>query len=484
MSVTKIIDEEKLFENVSDREFVGKALDEAKRFHNNQKRLDGSPFILHPYRTAMELSSWGMDDTTVVSGLLHDLIEDTSVTKGYIEENFGVKVAEIVEALTKIKELPSSSKDVENLRQLIMAMSRDVRVIIVRLADKLDNLRTVEFLDTERRKSFSSGILNVYAPLAHRIGMNVLKNELEDRAFRELEPTRYRAIQEKLAQLHPRSFQTIKKVKEKLEDIFRRQNTGILRIKDRIKSPLSVFRKMEKQNIDIKDIEDIAAVRIITSDVKDCYAALAVLHETYAPVEGSFTDYISYPKINMYQSIHTTCITESGEKVEFQIRTGDMDKTCEFGVAAHFQYKDKDAESKSAKGLKEWLKNFYEWQTEKLSREEFLENLKTELNYEEIFILTPKSDVKRLIKGATAIDFAYVIHSDVGDKFRGCLVNGKMKTMDYVLKSGERVEILTSKKSHPTSGWLKIAKSPRTKYKIRHWLKTHSNPLATAKRPS
>lgn len=466
--LTKKIEIEKLLQNAADKDFVRLAFDWADQHHSGQKRLDGSPYILHPYRVALELGQWKMDDTALIAGLLHDLVEDTDVALEDIKTEFGYDIAAIVAALTKIKELPAFSKDTENLRQLILAMGKDVRVIIIRLADKLDNMRTVEFLEASHRERFARGVLEIYAPLAHRLGMNIIKTELENRAFAVLSGNDYKKIRERLRLLHPRASQAIKKVEHDLCQKFHASAIEGSVIQARVKSPLSIHRKMLKQAKKIDELEDIVAVRIITETKADCYKALALLHEIYVPVEGSFTDYISCPKLNMYQSIHTTCDV-GGEIVEFQIRSGEMHRTSEYGIAAHWRYKDMSA--RSVKGLRSWLDSFYEWQMDKLSRDEFISNLKTELSYDEIFVLTPKGDVKRLISGATPVDFAYAVHSDIGDHFRGCLVNGVMQPMDYVLKSGDRVEILTAKRSHPSNDWLKIAKNPSARYKIRRRLR-------------
>ncbi len=466
--LTKKIELEKLLAAAKDKDFVHLAFDWATQHHSAQKRLDGSPYILHPYRVALELGKWKMDDTGLIAGLLHDLVEDTDVTVEEIKSEFGGEVASIVAALTKIKELPSHSKNTENLRQLILAMGKDVRVIIIRLADKLDNMRTAEFLEPKHRQRFARGVLEIYGPLAHRLGMNVVKIELEDRAFAVLQEREYKKIEEHLRRLHPRASQTIKKTEHDIAKILHENGIKESVVCSRVKSPLSVYRKMLKQTKSIEELEDIVAVRIITENAADCYKVLALLHEIYVPVDGSFTDYISYPKLNMYQSIHTTCDV-GGEIVEFQIRTTQMHRTSEYGIAAHWRYKDMSA--RSAKGLNNWLNSFYEWQMDKLSREEFISNLKTELSYDEIFVLTPKGDVKRLIDGSSAIDFAYAVHSDIGSHFRGCLVNGVMQPMNYILKSGDRVEILTAKRAHPSRDWLKIAKTPSARYKIRRQLR-------------
>ncbi len=466
--LTKKIELEKLLAVSEDKDFVHLAFEWAEKHHSGQKRLDGSPYILHPYRVALELGKWKMDDTGLIAGLLHDLVEDTDVTVGNIESEFGGEISSIVAALTKIKELPSLSKDTENLRQLILAMGKDVRVIIIRLADKLDNMRTVEFLEPPHRERFARGVLEIYGPLAHRLGMNVVKTELENRAFAVLHENEYKKIEERLRRLHPRASQSIKKVERELAKTLHANGIREVIIRSRVKSPRSIYRKMIKQTKHIDELEDIIASRIVTENVSDCYKALALLHEIYVPVNGSFTDYISYPKLNMYQSIHTTCDV-GGEIVEFQIRTAEMHRTSEYGIAAHWRYKDMSA--RAAKGLRGWLNSFYEWQMDKLSRKEFIRNLKTELSYDEIFVLTPKGDVKRLIAGSSTIDFAYAVHSDIGDHFRGCLVNGIMQPMNYILKSGDRVEILTAKRAHPSRDWLKIARSPSARYKIRRRLR-------------
>ena len=466
--LAKKIELEKLLAVSEDKDFVQLAFDWAEKHHSGQLRLDGSPYILHPYRVALELGKWKMDDTALIAGLLHDLVEDTEVSAEEIKSEFGDEVSSIVAALTKIKKLPSFSKDTENLRQLVLAMGKDVRVIIIRLADKLDNMRTAEFLEPAHRERFAKGVLEIYAPLAHRLGMNIVKAELEDRAFCAMHEGEYKKIQERLRFLHPRASQAIKNVEKDLSRQFHASGVTDVIIQARVKSPLSIYRKMQKQSKSIDELEDIVAARIITENKADCYKALALLHKMYVPVEGSFTDYIFYPKLNMYQSIHTTCDV-GGEIIEFQIRTEEMHRTSEYGIASHWRYKDMSA--RAASGLRNWLDSFYEWQMDNLSREEFIHNLKTELSYDEIFVLTPKGDVKRLINGATALDFAYAVHSDIGDHFRGCLVNGVMQPMDYALKSGDRVEILTAKRARPSRDWLKIAKNPSARYKIRRRLR-------------
>jgi len=457
--VEKSFDKEKILAFADDKDLIGRAFDFAASRHSGQKRMDGSDFIFHPYRVALELAGWRMDDVTIAGGLLHDVIEDTGVSKEEIEEKFGRKIAEIVSALTKIKGISHGSPDIENLRSLIVAMSRDIRVIIVRLADKLDNMRTVEFLDEAHRKKFSRAVLDIYAPLAHRLGMNVVKTELENRAFEVVHPEEFSRIKKVIASLHPRARRTIERAEKKLYKNLEGEGVKIVKIKGRVKSPLSIYRKCRAQKKKFEEIEDIVAVRVIVSGIDDCYKSLAVLHSVFEPVEGTFTDYISYPKMNMYQSIHTTARDFSGEVVEFQIRTKEMDKTAEFGIASHWRYKELSA--RPARGLKEWLSSFYEWQSQGISRDEFLENLKTELSYDEIFVLTPRSDVKRLIKGATPIDFAYAVHTDIGNRYRGALVNDKMVPMDRVLQSGDRVKILTSSAAHPTRDWLKFARTAR-----------------------
>jgi len=460
---------EKLLNGYKNSALIKKAFEFAEEKHAGQLRKSGKPFIVHPFRVAMELKKWDMDEVVVSAGILHDMVEDAQVSENTIKELFGDESASLVSSLTKIKQVvPDMSKEIENLRRLIIAMSQDIRVIIIRLADKLDNMRTIEFLPTENQLKFSKAILEVYAPIAHRIGMNIVKNELEDRAFRIVNREKYEELKKYIGEMHPHATKIIREVEEGIVDELQKRGIDFLKVKGRIKSPLSVFRKFTKRKVPLEEIQDIVAVRIITKDIPDCYKVLAVLHEIYEPLPETFTDYISFPKINMYQSIHTTCKVKD-EIVEFQIRTEDMDKTAELGVAAHWRYKTK--EGKLAKGLNDWLGAFYEWQMEKISKEEFVKNLKTQLNYDEIYVLTPKGDVKRLIQGATVLDFAYAVHTDIGNHFKGALVNEKMVPINYVLKSGERVKILTHPQAHPTLDWLKVAHTPQARYKIRKYLK-------------
>jgi len=452
-------------------DLVKKAFEFSKESHKGYKRLSGEDFFIHPFNVAFLLSKWHLDLVSISAGLLHDVIEDTDKTKEDLLKNFPHAVVNIVNGVTNIKEIedqPRIFRKMENMRKMILSMFKDLRVVFVKLADVLDNLRTLEFLDEERRVRFARESMEVYAPLAHRFGMSEVKGEMEDLSFKYLYPDEYKILKEKIDKSIPSANMIIQNIEEELKALLNKNNIKA-KVKGRIKRIYSVFRKIKTQKRDFDEIYDLIGIRIITETIKECYIVLGILHREYTPLMEHFYDYIASPKMNMYRSIHTKIYNKSGGILEVQIRTEEMDKEAELGIAAHWRYKEEDYSKEIDKW--DWLKNLYEWQNEKISPEEFFRNLKIDLYYDEIFVFTPKGEVKVLPKGSTVLDFAYLIHTDIGNHARLCKVNGKVVPFEYQLKNKDKVEIVVAKNSHPSPDWLKIVKTPQARYKIRKYLK-------------
>jgi len=462
-----------------DKEFVTKAYNFAYEAHKNQRRESGEPYVLHPVEVACILADMGMDTTTVTAGLLHDVIEDTSYTHEDLEKMFSKEVADLVEGVTKLDKIESKTKEEEqadNVRKMLLAMSDDLRVILIKLADRLHNMRTLKFMSVKKQKIKAKETFDIYAPLAHRLGMSKLKWELEDLAFRYENPNEYyflvRKIAEKRQEREDYIHEIIRTVKQSLD------SSGISsEIDGRPKHLYSIHRKMVNKNKSIDEIFDLTAVRIMVDSVKDCYAALGIVHTLYKPLPGRFKDYIAMPKPNMYQSLHSTVIGPQGKPFEIQIRTLDMHRTAEYGVAAHWKYKegitgdesdsDKDVDIKLT-----WLRDIIDWQKETSDASEFMEGFKVDLFSDEVFVFTPKGNVINLPHDATPIDFAYKIHTDIGNRCVGSKVNGKMVPLDYKLSTGEIVEIISSPLAKgPNMDWINMAKSNQAKSKIRSWFK-------------
>lgn len=471
---------EKLLEKINknctniDIEEVKRAFEFSMEAHKDQKRESGEPYIIHPVEVACILAELGLDTSTIVAGLLHDVIEDTEYTYEDVCNIFSVEVADLVQGVSKLGKFKYKTKEeqqADNVRKMLLAMAKDIRVILIKLADRLHNMRTIKFKKEAKQKEKAKETLDIYAPLAHRLGISKIKWELEDLALRYLEPEEYyklvNDIDQKRAEREIEIEHIINKLKSNLGKV------GIeAEIVGRPKHFYSIYRKMVRKNKTIDQIFDLTAVRILVNDIGDCYATLGIVHTLYKPIPGRFKDYIAMPKPNMYQSIHTTVIGQFGKPVEIQIRTYEMHKIAEYGIAAHWKYKEGVEGSDSLDSKLSWLREMLEWQGETSDAEEFMEGFKIDLFSDEVFVFTPKGDVINLPHNSTPIDFAYSIHTDIGHKCIGAKVNGKMVPLNYALKTGEIVEVVTATNSKgPSVDWINIAKSNRAKSKIKSWLK-------------
>ena len=459
-------------------DMVDKAYNLAFEAHKEQKRDSGEPYIIHPIEVATILAELGMDTSTIVAGLLHDVIEDTEYTYDDIKNLFGEEVANLVSGVTKITKMEYKSKEeqqADNFRKMLLAMADDIRVIIIKLADRLHNMRTLKYRKKEKQKKTAMETLDIYAPLAHRLGISKIKWELEDLSFRYLHEEEYYDLVKQVAEKRTEREIYIKKI---IEEMYNKlEEAGIdSDINGRPKHFFSIYKKMVTKNKSIEQIFDLTAIRVLVNTVKDCYEVLGIVHTIYKPIPGRFKDYIAMPKPNMYQSLHTTVIGPQGKTFEIQIRTFEMHRTAEYGIAAHWKYKEGDnngeTKEKNFESKLVWLRDMLEFQKETADAQEFIEGFKIDLFTDEIFLFTPKGVVIDLPNGATPIDFAYRIHTDIGNKCVGAKVNGKIVPLDYKLKTGEIVEVLTSNNAKgPNMDWLNIAKSNQAKSKIRSWFK-------------
>ena len=464
-----------------DISMVEKAYRVANECHKDQKRKSGESYIIHPLCVAIILADLEMDKETIAAGLLHDVVEDTGMTLDELSKEFGTEVSFLVDGVTKLTQL-SWDKDkveiqAENLRKMFLAMAKDIRVIIIKLADRLHNMRTGQFWKPEKQKEKARETLEIYAPIADRLGISKIKIELDDLSLRFLKPDVYYDLVEKVNLRKDSRDEFVQEIVTEVQHHMK--EAGIeATVYGRVKHYFSIYKKMINQNKTLEQIYDLFAVRIMVDSVKDCYAALGVIHEMYKPIPGRFKDYIAMPKQNMYQSLHTTLIGPNGQPFEIQIRTFDMHRTAEYGIAAHWKYKE-DPNAKNVEDSEEakltWLRQILEWQTDMSDNKEFMSLLKNDLNLfaDSVYCFTPAGDVKNLPTGSTPIDFAYSIHSAVGNKMVGARVNGKLVNIDYVIKNGDRVEVLTSANSKgPSRDWLNIVKSTQAKNKINQWFKT------------
>jgi GTP pyrophosphokinase len=449
--------------------------------HKGQVRHSGEPYLVHPLEVADILADMKLDVVCVASGLLHDVVEDTLTTIERIRETFGTDVAHIVEGVTKISTIPFSSSEerqVENFRKMLLAMVDDIRVILVKLADRLHNMRTLQYMPDERRVRTAQETLDIYAPIAHRLGMAKIKNEFEELAFKYLEPTGYESLRAKVEAKRRATEGVIEdllgEIRTKLQDA----QVPVIRIDGRIKRLYSIWLKLKRQKIDLDQVYDFVALRIVTQSVKDCYAALGIIHQTWSPVPGRIKDLIAMPRPNGYQSLHTSVISEHGFPFEVQIRTEEMDSRAEEGIAAHWKYKEGRVGAGRDEHHFQWLRQLLEWQQEVRDPQEFLTNLKIDLYPEEVYTFTPRGQVKVLPRGSTPVDFAYSIHTDVGHQCVGARVNGRMVPLRTRLKNGDIVEILTNPGHKPSRDWLNFAATSRARSKIKHLIQAEEKDRA------
>jgi GTP pyrophosphokinase len=449
--------------------------------HDGVVRRSGEPYISHPMNVAYLLAEMQLDEATVAAGLLHDTVEDTNTSVDEIEELFGSDVADIVDGVTKISQMDFESKAVqqaENIRKLILAMAEDIRVLMVKLADRLHNMRTLEFMKPVKRRLIAQETQDIYAPLANRLGLHRVKTELEDLCLRYLKPDVFDQLSQAVSEHRAAGEPYIEKVIALIEDMLKK-NKLKGRVYGRTKHLHSIHVKMEQQGLTFDEIYDLIAFRIILKSIKDCYAVLGLIHAIWRPVPGRFKDYISIPKANMYQSLHSTVIGPDGERIEVQIRTEEMARIAEYGVAAHWQYKEVGKGSKRAKGAGTrdaerytWLRQIMDWQRELSDPREFMSSLRLEMFQEEVYVFTPNGDIKELPEGATPVDFAYAIHSEVGDKCAGAKVNGRIVPLHSALKNGDSVEIITDKNRMPSRDWLKFVKTAKARTRIKQYIRT------------
>ncbi len=458
------------------RELILKAYEVANQAHKDQKRVSGDPYVSHPIAVACILIELGMDSSCVAASLLHDVVEDTDISLEYVAKEFSESIAYLVDGVTKLGKVPLSSKEeeqAENVRKMILAMSEDVRVIIIKLADRLHNMRTMEFMHPQKQRDKSRETMEIYAPIAHRLGIRAIKEELEDLSLKYLDPIAYDEIITALAEKQNDKNEFIDMIKERIGEHLEQEGIHGASIEGRVKSIYGIYRKVYSAGRTFDEVYDIFAVRVIVSSVIECYNVLGVMHEMFRPIPNRFKDYISTPKPNMYQSLHTTVLGKEGVPFEIQIRTWDMHYTSEYGIAAHWKYKAGISGKNKLEERLSWIRQMIEIQQESDDVEDLVRTIKSDLSNEEVFVFTPKGDVKSLPVGSTVIDFAYAIHSAVGNKMIGAKVDGKMVSLDYTVKMGQIIEVVTSNSLNhgPSRDWLKIVRTSEARNKIRAWFK-------------
>jgi guanosine-3',5'-bis(diphosphate) 3'-pyrophosphohydrolase len=458
----------------ADISLIRKAYEFAKKAHSGQHRVSGELFIFHPLEVAKILADLELDIATIAAGILHDVVEDTQYSIQDITDNFGSEIAILVDGVTKLGKLEYKTKEeqqAENLRKMFLAMAKDIRVILIKLADRLHNMRTLRYLPKEKQREKAIETIEIFAPLAHRLGISKIKWELEDLSLRYLEPDCYYDLVDKVAKKRQEREEHINKMIEILKQ--KLESSGITsEIYGRPKHFYSIYKKMKTQNKTFDQIYDLTAVRVIVNNIRDCYGSLGVIHTLWKPIPGRFKDYIAMPKPNMYQSLHTTVIDSSGEPLEIQIRTYEMHKTAEYGIAAHWKYKEGNKTEEEFDKKLSWLRQILDWQRDLKDARDFMETLKIDLFSDEVYVFTPKGDVINLPMGSCPIDFAYRIHTDIGNHCTGAKVNGKMVPLDYKLSNGDIIEVITSSHGNgPSRDWLGIVKSNQAKNKIRQWFK-------------
>lgn len=462
-----------------DLELIRRAYEFSQTHHAGQTRASGEPYLAHPLEVALVLAEMKMDPVAIAAGLLHDSVEDTSVTVVDIRKEFGEQVAHIVEGVTKISKIDFATQEeqqAENLRKMMLAMVDDIRVVLIKLADRLHNMRTLEHLPPERQIKISRETLDIYAPIAHRLGMGKIRGELEDLGFRYLDPISYRQVSESVEAKRKEGEKFLGRVQQFLKD--KLKEAGInARVESRIKRVYSIHKKLQRQHISVEQVYDLYAMRVITQSLQDCYGVLGIVHNVWRPVPGRIKDFIAMPRPNFYQSLHTSVITEDGTSFEVQIRTEEMHRIAEEGIAAHWKYKDGAVSAKDEQRLA-WLRQVVEWQRDVSDPNEFLSTLKIDLYPEEVYTFTPKGRVVVLPRDATPIDFAYSVHTEVGHACVGAKINGRMVPLRHKLHSGDIVEIMTQSGHTPSRDWLSVVKSSRARNKIKHWLNIHQRERA------
>lgn len=485
-TIEDVIKQAKVHNRKSDSKLIMRAYKYALENHGDQKRKSGEPYIVHPIQVAYTLAELGLDDATICAALMHDLAEDTSVTLNDISSEFTPEIAEMVNGVTKLAKIQyvsAEEQQVENYRKMFLAMGKDIRVILIKLADRLHNIRTLKYLKRDRQIAIAQETIDLYAPLANRLGVFSMKWELEDQAFKYLYPEEYREIVEGIDKKREERLKFIDQIVDEIKIHLKKEKISC-EITGRAKHLYSIYRKMKRDNKTLDQIYDLFALRILVNSVKDCYAALGVVHELYTPMPGRFKDYIAVPKPNMYQSLHTTLIGPNGTPFEVQIRTYNMHRIAEFGIAAHWAYKEQSflhgkKENVTVKEDKlAWLRESLEWQKDMQNPDEFMSTLKTELVEDSVYVFTPKGQIKTLPKGSTPIDFAYSIHADIGNKMVGAKINSKMMPIITPLHNGDIVDIMTNDNSKgPSRDWLKFVKSSSAKTKIQQWFKKNERDL-------
>ncbi len=476
MEIQELINKIKATMENPDITLVKRAYEYANNAHEGQYRVSGKPFIEHPLEVAYILANLGMDIITISAAMLHDVVEDTEITGEKISENFNEEICLLVDGVTKLTRLKFESKEeqqAENLRKMFLAMAKDIRVVLIKLADRLHNMRTLEYLNEDKKTEKGRETLEIYAPLAHRLGMSRIKWELEDLSFRILEPDMYQEMAKKVAANRDEREDEIDRAINLLDKEIQENGIDIVNIYGRPKHLYSIYQKMQRKEIDFSEIYDLTAVRVIVNSVKECYEVLGIVHEIWKPMPGRFKDYIAMPKSNMYQSLHTTVIgPKGGDPLEVQIRTPEMHRTAEYGIAAHWRYKEGKTGDNDFEEKLTWLRQLLEWQQDLQEPQEFMENLKVDLFEDEVFVFTPKGDVISLPKGSTPVDFAYNIHTEVGHNCRSAKVNGQIVSLEYELENGDIINIVTSNsESGPSRDWLNFVQTSKARTKIKRWFK-------------
>jgi len=475
LQVTDIIDRVRAYQPAADAEMIKRAYDYSSKAHTGQKRKSGDPYFIHPASVAGIITELRLDTASVCAGLLHDVVEDTLATTKDIEREFGNEIASLVDGVTKLGKINFTSKEdrqAENFRKMVVAMARDIRVLLIKLCDRVDNMRTLEHMKPESQERIARETLEIYAPLANRLGIQAFKSELEDLSFRWLEPDSYQEVKNAVQKTAKERDRYISEVSKTLAGRLAEQGFAA-EVNGRAKHLYSVWRKMKANECTIEQIHDIIAFRVAVESVSDCYAALGVIHSRWTPVPGRFKDYIALPKPNMYQSLHTTVIGPGSERIEIQIRTHEMNRVAERGIAAHWKYKEKHGGGIADSDAQRfgWLRQLMEWQKDLKDPAEFLEGVKVDLFQDEVYVFTPTGEVRVFPRGSTPVDFAFAIHSQLGEHITGARVNGKLEPLRYKLRNGDVLEIVTAPHQQPSKDWLDIAVTTRARAKIRNYLR-------------